>query len=407
MAISFKLQQTAPDSGARLGVLHTPHGSVPTPLFAPVGTQATVKTLTPHDLHDLGAGLILSNTYHLYLRPGADLVESMGGLHGFMRWDGPILTDSGGFQVFSLPKVAIDDRGVRFQNEVTGERMELTPERSIEIQNLLGADIIMAFDECPGYPCEKQDVAAAVARTTRWADIIMAFDECTPYPAARELAATGVRRTLAWMERCMRAHARPGAQALFAIVQGSVYPDLRSACAQSLAALDCPGYAIGGVSVGEGHELLCQITSHTAPLLPAHKPRYLMGVGLPHDLLAAIGYGIDMFDCVIPTRYARSATVFTARGRIRLTNRRYRRDGFPIDPTCDCEACAGGFSRAYLHHLFAANEVLSAILCSLHNVRFYERLMARAREAIAQDAYAAFRSEFLAEYDRNDGRSGD
>ncbi|MCA9510786.1 MAG: tRNA guanosine(34) transglycosylase Tgt [Myxococcota bacterium] len=373
--LAFALEATSGD--ARTGVVTTPHGRFATPAFMPVGTHGAVKAMTPAQVRATGAEVVLANTYHLALRPGEGLVEKLGGLHGFMRWDGPILTDSGGFQVFSLPKVAIDDRGVRFQNEVTGERMELTPERSIEIQNALGADIIMAFDEC------------------------------TPYPAARELAATGVRRTLAWMERCMRAHARPGAQALFAIVQGSVYPDLRSACAQSLAALDCPGYAIGGVSVGEGHELLCQITSHTAPLLPAHKPRYLMGVGLPHDLLAAIGYGIDMFDCVIPTRYARSATVFTARGRIRLTNRRYRRDGFPIDPTCDCEACAGGFSRAYLHHLFAANEVLSAILCSLHNVRFYERLMARAREAIAQDAYAAFRSEFLAEYDRNDGRSGD
>jgi queuine tRNA-ribosyltransferase len=286
-----------------------------------------------------------------------------------MRWDGPILTDSGGFQVFSLPNKEISDRGVRFKNELDGSEMDLTPERSIEIQNALGADVIMAFDEC------------------------------TPYPADRELAQTGVRRTLAWLERCARAHQRPD-QALFGIVQGSVYPDLRESCARSVVAFDLPGTAIGGVSVGEGHELLCRITEHTAPLLPEDRPRYLMGVGLPEDLLAAIGYGMDMFDCVIPTRYARSASVFTARGRIRLTQRRYRRDGFPIDPSCDCEACAGGFTRAYLHHLFAANEVLSAVLASVHNLRFYERLMACAREAIVAGAYDAFRRAFLEEYAR-------
>jgi len=373
-ALAFEL--VARSGAARRGVVSTTHGSYATPAFMPVGTHGAVKAMTPAQVRATGAEVVLANTYHLALRPGEGLVEKLGGLHAFMRWDGPILTDSGGFQVFSLPKVEIRDRGVRFENEVTGEEMELTPERSVAIQNALGADIIMAFDEC------------------------------TPYPASRELASTGVRRTLAWMERCMRAHARGSDQALFAIVQGSVYADLRSACAQSLVALDCPGYAIGGVSVGEGHDLLCEITSHTAPLLPEDKPRYLMGVGLPHDLLAAIGFGIDMFDCVIPTRYARSATVFTARGRIRLTNRRYRRDGFPIDPTCDCEACAGGFTRAYLHHLFAANEVLSAILCSIHNVRFYERLMERARAAIEQDAFAEFRAEFLGDYDRNDGKSG-
>jgi len=365
-ALTFHLKATS--GAARAGVVTTPHGRFETPAFMPVGTHGAVKALTPEQVRGTGAEIVLSNTYHLALRPGEGLVEKLGGLHGFMRWDGPILTDSGGFQVFSLPSSELSDRGVRFKNEVTGDTMDLTPERSIEIQNALGADIIMAFDEC------------------------------TPYPATRELAATGVRRTLSWIERCLRAHRRSDDQALFGIVQGSVYPELRTACAQSLVALDLPGYAIGGVSVGEGHELLCDITSHTAPLLPEHKPRYLMGVGLPNDLLAAIGYGIDMFDCVIPTRYARSATVFTARGRIRLTNRRYRRDGYPIDPSCDCETCTGGFSRAYLHHLFAANEVLSAILCSTHNVRFYQRLMQRAREAIEADAYADFQREFLEEY---------
>ncbi len=335
----------------------------------PVGTQGAVRALTPDQVRRTGAEMVLANTYHLALRPGEGVVQKLGGLHAFMRWDGPILTDSGGFQVFSLPNKEISDRGVRFKNEVDGSEMDLGPERSIEIQNALGADVIMAFDEC------------------------------TPYPADRKLAETGVRRTLAWLERCARAHQRPD-QALFGIVQGSVYPDLRESCARSVVAFDLPGTAIGGVSVGEGHELLCRITEHTAPLLPEDRPRYLMGVGLPEDLLAAIGYGMDMFDCVIPTRYARSASVFTARGRIRLTQRRYRRDGFPIDPSCDCEACAGGFTRAYLHHLFAANEVLSAVLASVHNLRFYERLMARAREAIVAGAYNHFRSEFLEEYAR-------
>jgi queuine tRNA-ribosyltransferase len=226
----------------------------------------------------------------------------------------------------------------------------------------------------------------------------MAFDECTPYPADRELAATGVRRTLAWLERCLAAHARPGAQALFGIVQGSTYLDLRGDCARALVALDLPGYAIGGVSVGEGPELMLRITSHTAPLLPEAKPRYLMGVGLPEDLLAAIGCGIDLFDCVIPTRFARSGVVFTVRGRIRLTNRRYRRDAYPIDTSCDCESCTGGFSRAYLHHLYAANEILSAILASIHNVRFYQRLLCDARAAIAAGDFEAWRGGFLAGY---------
>jgi queuine tRNA-ribosyltransferase len=332
----------------------------------PVGTHGAVKAMTPEQVAATGAEVVLSNTYHLMLRPGEALVAKLGGLHRFMRWDRTILTDSGGFQVFSLPKKEISDHGVRFKNEVDGSSVELTPERSIEIQNALGADIIMMFDEC------------------------------TAWPADETLARNGVRRTLGWAERCLRAHARPGDQALFPIVQGSVYPRLREECAAALVALDAPGYAIGGVSVGEGHELLCRVTEHAAPLLPETKPRYLMGVGLPEDVLAAIGFGIDMFDCVIPTRYARSASVFTTRGRLRLTHRRYRRDAYPIDTSCDCAACTGGFSRAYLHHLFAANEVLSAILCSIHNVRFYEKLVADARAAIVAGSYEDWRREFLA-----------
>ncbi|MDP6979527.1 MAG: tRNA guanosine(34) transglycosylase Tgt [Myxococcota bacterium] len=364
--LQFQLEATS--GRARAARMKTPHGEVTTPTFMPVGTHGALKAMTTEQARATGSQILLGNTYHLTLRPGEALVEKLGGLHAFMAWDGTLLTDSGGFQVFSLPKVEITDRGARFKNEFSGEGMEITPERSIEIQNRLGADIIMAFDEC------------------------------TPFPASEKQASQGVRRTLSWMERCMRAHERADDQALFAIVQGSTFQHLRASCAEALVAMDLPGYAIGGVSVGEGHELLCEVSSFTAPLLPEDKPRYLMGVGLPEDLLACVGHGIDMFDCVIPTRYARSATAFTSRGRIRLTNRRYRRDAYPIDASCDCYACASGMSRAYLHHLFAANEILSAILCSIHNVHFYQSLMRQARSAILEDRYDAFCEAFLAQY---------
>jgi queuine tRNA-ribosyltransferase len=369
VAAPFSFTLDARDGAARAATFATPHGDVHTPAFMVVGTQGAVRAMTPGQVRATGAEVLLANTYHLALRPGEALVEKLGGLHAFARWDGPILTDSGGFQVFSLPSKEISDRGVRFKNEIDGSVLELTPERSIQIQNALGADVIMAFDEC------------------------------TPYPASEQLAADGVRRTLAWLERCRKAHARPD-QALFGIVQGSTYEHLRRRCAEAVVALDLPGYAIGGVSVGEGHELLVRITGATAPLLPETKPRYLMGVGLPEDVIAAIGLGIDLFDCVIPTRYARSASLFTRRGRIRLTHRRYRNDRYPIDTSCDCEACAGGFSRAYLHHLFAANEILSAILASIHNVRFYQRLVAEARAAIQARRFGDWRDAFLAEYER-------
>ena len=369
--MSFLYTLEATSGQARAGRFNTPHGPIQTPTFMPVGTHGAIKAMTPDQVQATGAQVVLANTYHLALRPGEGLVEKLGGLHAFMQWPGPILTDSGGFQVFSLPSAQINDRGVRFTNEVNGDTMDLTPERAMEIQNTLGADIIMAFDEC------------------------------TPYPATLKLAATGVRRTLMWMERCLAAHQRAD-QALFPIVQGSTFPELREECAKELVAMDSPGYAIGGVSVGEGHELLCEVTRHAAPLLPDNKPRYLMGVGLPEDLIACVGFGIDMFDCVIPTRYARSATVFTARGRIRLTHRRYRRDTYPIDPSCECYACQDGrFSRAYLHHLFNANEVLSAILCSIHNVHFYTQLMTSARNAILAGRYPEFASRFLEGYQRD------
>jgi queuine tRNA-ribosyltransferase len=373
MSDAFRFHLQARSGRARAGSFTTPHGAFDTPAFMPVGTHGAVKAMTPAQVRATGTQVVLANTYHLALRPGEGLVEKLGGLHAFMRWDGPILTDSGGFQVFSLPKVEISDRGARFANEVTGETVDLTPERATRIQNALGADLIMAFDEC------------------------------TPFPATEKEAGVGVRRTLLWIERCLKAHARPADQALFPIVQGGVHLGLRSSCAQALVELDAPGYAIGGVSVGEGHELMCRVTEHTAPLLPESKPRYLMGVGTPEDLLAAIGFGIDLFDCVIPTRYARSATVFTSRGRLRLTNRRYRRDAYPIDRSCSCETCRGGFSRAYLHHLFAANEVLSAILCSIHNVHFYQSLVGQARAAVVSGRFDDFQREFLAAYGEGPG----
>lgn len=364
--MKFTLHKSDTQTSARRGTLTTPHGTIETPIFMPVGTHAAMKAMTPLQVGETGAQIILCNTYHLHLRPGENLVEKAGGLHQFMAWNGPILTDSGGFQVFSLPNKRITDKGVFFKHEITGEEIFLDPAKAIAIQEALGADIIMAFDECIPYPCEK------------------------PY------AAQSTRKTLRWAEECRKAHTRKD-QALFAIVQGSVYKDLRAMCAEELVKMDFPGYAIGGVSVGEGLELLKTVVEFTAPHLPADKPRYLMGVGLPEDILESVERGMDMFDCVIPTRYARSATLFTNRGKIRLTNRKYRRDFYPVEPNCTCYTCKN-FSRAYLHHLFIANEVLSAILASIHNVHFYLNMMAGIRKAIEEDRFAAYKRDFLAEY---------
>jgi queuine tRNA-ribosyltransferase len=369
--VRFVLEARDRDSEARAGLLRTDRGDVPTPIFMPVGTHAAVRALTPAQLRDTGARLVLANTYHLALRPGPELLRKAGGLHAFMGWDGPILTDSGGFQVFSLPRKRITPDGVTFKSEIDGSEIALTPERAIELQHAFGADIIMPLDEC------------------------------TPFPADRPLAERGVTNTLAWLERCVDAH-RGSDQALFGIVQGSVYPDLRERCARAITALDLPGYAIGGVSVGEGLPLLVEIVSWTAPLLPEDRPRYLMGVGLPEDLLEAIALGIDMFDCVIPTRYARSATLFTRRGRLRINKRRYRRDFYPIDVSCDCYACRE-FTRAYLHHLYGSNEILGTILGAIHNVTFYQRLMAEARAAIATGKFTPFKRAFLADYVESSG----
>ncbi|MEI8356643.1 MAG: tRNA guanosine(34) transglycosylase Tgt, partial [Deltaproteobacteria bacterium] len=345
--MNFTLIKTDTKTAARLGKLVTPHGTIKTPVFMPVGTHAAMKAMTPLQVTECGTQILLSNTYHLHLRPGEALVEKAGGLHKFMAWDGPILTDSGGFQVFSLPNKRITDKGAFFRHEITGEEVFLDPAKAIAIQEALGADIIMNFDECIPYPCEKG------------------------------YAEQSTRKTLRWAEECKKAHTRKD-QALFAIVQGSIYPDLRAICAEQLVKMDFPGYAIGGVSVGEGLELLKKVVDFTVPHLPSNKPRYLMGVGLPEDILESVERGIDMFDCVIPTRFARSATLFTNRGRIRLTNRKYRRDFYPVEPNCSCYTCKN-FTRAYLHHLFVSNEVLSAILASIHNVHFYLNMMTEIR----------------------------
>ncbi len=363
---SFELLSTDPSCAARRGRLTTPHGVIETPIFMPVGTHGALKAMTPAQVEETGAQIILSNTYHLHLSPGEGLVEKAGGLHRFMHWHKPILTDSGGFQVFSLPKKRITEEGVYFRHENTGDEIFLGPREAMQIQNTLGADIIMAFDEC------------------------------IPFPASHDYAARSIGKTLRWAEQCLRHQQRPD-QALFGIVQGGIYEDLRQECARKLAEMDFPGYAIGGVSVGEGLELLKKVVDYTAPMLPEHKPRYLMGVGLPEDILESVERGMDMFDCVIPTRYARSATLFTRRGKIRLTNRRYRRDFFPADPSCDCYCCRN-FSRAYLHHLFRSNEILSATLAAIHNVQFYLNMMSEARRAIENHDFLAFKTEFLGQY---------
>jgi queuine tRNA-ribosyltransferase len=362
----FDLLNTDPSCAARRGRLTTPHGVIETPIFMPVGTHGALKAMTPAQVEETGAQIILSNTYHLHLSPGEGLVEKAGGLHRFMNWQGPILTDSGGFQVFSLPKKRITETGVFFRHENTGEEIFLGPQEAMQIQNTLGADIIMAFDEC------------------------------IPFPATHDYASKSIRKTLRWAEECIKHQARKD-QALFGIVQGGIYEDLRQECARIMGDMDFPGYAVGGVSVGEGLELLKKVVDYTAPMLPEHKPRYLMGVGLPEDILESVDRGMDMFDCVIPTRYARSATLFTKRGKIRLTNRRYRRDFFPVDPSCDCYCCRN-FSRAYLHHLFRSNEILSATLSAIHNVQFYLNMMKQARQAIEQNDFRAFKTEFLGEY---------
>jgi queuine tRNA-ribosyltransferase len=338
----------------------------------PVGTRASVKAVTPGQVRDAGARIILANTYHLFLRPGADVVREAGGLHGFMRWDGPILTDSGGFQVFSLADSRkVSEDGVSFRSHIDGSEQTLTPEKSVEIQHSLGADIIMAFDECVAYPAERGYVEESVGRTSRW------------------------------LGRCVEAHERAaasGKQALFGIMQGGMYGDLRARSAEGITSYDLPGYAIGGLSVGEPKNVMYGILDGCVRLLPEDRPRYLMGVGSPDDIFEAVARGVDMFDCVIPTREARHGNVMTARGRMNIKNARYERDYGTLDPGCDCYTCREGYTRAYLRHLFKAGEPLSATLLSIHNIRFLTRLMERIRDAIADASFTDFKAEFLLEY---------
>jgi queuine tRNA-ribosyltransferase len=351
----------ATDAGARLGRVSTPHGEFDTPAFMPVGTQGSIKGILPDHVAASGAQVILANTYHLMLRPGESVVAELGDLHRFMAWPGPILTDSGGFQVFSMADLnTITDQGVDFKSHVDGSIVHLDPQRSMAVQNALGADIIMMFDQCP----------AAQAS-----------------PAEHEEA---VQRTLRWARRCIASHQRPEEQALFAIVQGGSDLALRRRCAAELIDMDLPGYAVGGLAVGEKFEEMVRVLDDLTPTLPQKKPRYLMGVGFPRDILAAVAAGIDMFDCVLPTRNGRNAYAFTADGPLRLRNSRFTRDGGPIEAGCDCYAC-GHFSRGAIRHFFFAGEMLGPILVSVHNMRFYQRLMADIRRAIAEGRFESFR----------------
>ncbi len=373
MPFDFELTASV-DSGvgsARAGVLSTPHGLIETPVFMPVGTQASVKAVSPDDLRDLHAQIILANTYHLYLRPGPDLIAKFGGLHRFMGWDGPILTDSGGFQVFSLShNRKLDDEGVTFKSHIDGSTHRFTPEMVVRVEEQLGADIIMVLDEC------------------------------TPYPSTHEYNRRALDRTHSWAERCLRAHTRSD-QALFAIVQGGTYADLRRESAQTLAPMPFPGYAIGGLSVGEPKEEMHRLLEETMPLLPADKPRYLMGVGSPEDLVECVARGIDMFDCVLPTRLARNGALLTRDGRLAIKSSRYALADRPVEPDCDCYTCRH-FTLGYLRHLFRAKELLAYRLNSIHNLRFMTRTMAEIRASILDGTFPEYRAWFLNHYQVTD-----
>ena len=350
--MTLSWQHEAQDGAARAGVLHTAHGTVPTPVFMPVGTAGTVKAMTADAVRATGARMVLGNTYHLMLRPGAERIARLGGLHRFMDWHGPILTDSGGFQVMSLAGLRkMDADGVTFQSHVDGSRHRLTPERSVEIQHLLGADVTMCFDEC------------------------------TPFPATHEQAATSMRLSMRWAARSREAFVPRAGHGLFGIVQGSVFPDLRAESVAALTNIGFEGYAVGGLAVGEGQEAMFTTLECTTPLLPSDKPRYLMGVGTPSDLIGAVRRGIDMFDCVMPTRSGRTGRAYTRGGVINIRNARHAEDNRPLDPGCACPACRN-HSRAYLHHLFKANEMLGPMLLTWHNIQYYQDLMAELRAGI-------------------------
>lgn len=368
-AITYELKHVCKQTGARRGVIHTPHGDIETPVFMPVGTQATVKAMTPEELkEDVKAQIILGNTYHLFLRPGSKIIREAGGLHKFMNWDRAILTDSGGYQVFSLGDLRhITEEGVEFKSYLDGSKHFLSPEKVMEVENDLGSDIMMAFDECVQYPADYEYTKQSMERTTRWA------------------------------ARCKAAHKNTEKQGLFGIVQGGMYKDLREISANDLVAMDFPGYAVGGLSVGEPKELMCEMLGFTTQFLPENKPRYLMGVGTPDYLIEAAIRGIDMCDCVLPTRIARNGTALTSHGKVVVRNATYERDWGTLDPECDCYTCKN-YTRAYIRHLIKNNEILGVRLLSIHNLRFLTKLMERVRIEIEADNLLTFRNEFYKKY---------
>ncbi len=364
----YELIKEDKKTGARRGRIHTPHGTIETPIFMPVGTQATVKSMDQDDLKNMNAQIILGNTYHLYLRPGMDIMKQAGGLHKFMNWDRPILTDSGGFQVFSLNDLRkITEEGVTFRSHLDGSSHFMSPEKSIEIQNIIGSDIMMCFDECAPADADYEYTKKSMEMTSRWA------------------------------ARCKAAHARPDEQALFGIVQGGMFEDLRTQSAKDLIALDFPGYSIGGLSVGEDKQTMYRILSHTVPLLPKDKPRYLMGVGSVDALIEGVIRGVDMFDCVLQTRIARNGTALTSQGKVVVRNAEYAADFTPLDPECDCPVCRQ-YSRAYLRHLIKCNEILGARLLTYHNLYFTLKLMEKVRTAIMEDRMSELRDEVFSSY---------
>jgi len=363
MAVTYELIKQCKYTNARAGILHTPHGDIETPIYMPVGTKATVKAVLPESLKEMGAQIILSNTYHLHLRPGEDIVRKAGGLHSFMNWDRPILTDSGGFQVFSLSGINdISEEGVQFKSHIDGSRHFISPEKSMEIQNALGSDIIMAFDECVTHEADHAYCEDSVGLTTRWA------------------------------KRCKDAHRQTDTQALFGIIQGGMFQDLRKRSVEEICALDLPGYAIGGLSVGESKELMFDLLDYTTPLLPQHKPRYLMGVGSEDALLTGVASGIDMFDCVMQTRMARNGAALTNHGRITLRNAKFKEDFTPIDSSCNCYVCRN-YTRAYIRHLIVSEEILGAMLISYHNLYHTLDLMRGMRQAILNDCFPEFKKK--------------
>lgn len=367
-SIKYTLIKKDSNTAARRGVITTPHGEIQTPVFMPVGTAATVKAMRPEQVEELGAEIILSNTYHLYLRPGHELIREAGGLHKFMNWNKPILTDSGGFQVFSLKGLRkITEEGVTFQSHIDGSRHMLTPEKVIEIQTALGSDIMMAFDECP------------------------------PYPADKSYVEKSLKTTLDWLKRCKAAHHNTEKQALFGIMQGGVYYDLRKKSAEAIVEMDLPGYSIGGLSVGEPKEVMLEVLDYCVDFLPDNKPRYVMGVGTPDYIFEGVERGVDMFDCVLPTRVARNGQAMTSQGTLNMKNKKFEKDFSPLDPKCDCYTCRN-YSRAYIRHLVKSNEIFASMLLSNHNLAFLVNMMKGIRKSIEEDRFSQYKKEFYAEY---------